>query len=54
MPEVITENNTISAGLCEKTLAIAGGIMSSEVISNTPTICTDTDTVSAIISINNS
>jgi zinc transport system permease protein len=33
MTEVITENNTICAGLCEKTLAIAGGIMSSEVTS---------------------
>ena len=51
--ETTIEPKIILKGDLEKTLAIAGGIISKEVISNTPTIRTETVTARAIKNINN-
>ena len=48
------EEKIIDGGDLEKTLAIAGGIINKEVINNTPTIRTETDTARAIKNIKSS
>ena len=50
--ETTIEPIIMERGDLEKTRAMAGGIMSNDVIKSTPTICTDTETASAIRNIN--
>ena len=50
--ETTIELNIMETGDLEYTRAMAGGIMSNDVIKSTPTICTDTETASAIKNIN--
>jgi len=52
--DIIIELRIIDTGEFEKTRAIAGGIISREVINKTPTIWTETDTASAIKNIKSS
>ena len=52
--DMIIELKIIAIGEFEKTRAIAGGIISKEVINKTPTIWTETDTASAIKNIKSS
>lgn len=51
---MIIELKIIAIGEFEKTRAIAGGIISKEVINKTPTIWTETDTARAIKNIKSS
>ena len=52
--DIIIELKIIDIGEFEKIRAIAGGIISREVINNTPTIWTETDTARAIKNIKSS
>ena len=50
--DTIMDVTIIARGEFEKTLAIAGGMINSDVIRSTPTIWTETETAKAIKNIN--
>ena len=50
--DITMDVTIIARGEFEKTLAIAGGMINSDVIRSTPTIWTETETAKAIKNIN--